>query len=187
MRSPCAGWVALFCLLLLLGRERTTLAQSEDDEYRVKAAFLFHFAQLVDWPHGGGANGATSLAICTFGDDPFQGALESTIAGKQIGSKTIRILHVRRVDDLPNCQMLFLGHAQDRQTPALLETLVNAPLLTVGETPGFRKAGGMICFLLQDDKVRFVINLEPAENAGLKIDSRLLVLAQKIERESGAR
>jgi hypothetical protein len=40
----------LLLSILLAGAAGTARAQSNDDEYRVKAAFLFHLAQLVDWP-----------------------------------------------------------------------------------------------------------------------------------------
>jgi hypothetical protein len=36
--------------MLLAGAATVARAQLNVDEYRVKAAFLFHFAQLVDWP-----------------------------------------------------------------------------------------------------------------------------------------
>jgi hypothetical protein len=42
----------------------------------------------------------------------------------------------------------------------------------------------MICFLLEENKVRFEINLEAAESANLKIGSRLLLLAQNVVKES---
>jgi len=56
-------------------------------------------------------------------------------------------------------------------------------VLTVGETDGFVGVGGMIGFLLQDNRVRFEINLAAAESARLKIGSRLLMLAQTVVRE----
>ena len=42
----------------------------------------------------------------------------------------------------------------------------------------------MICFLLEENKVRFEINLEAADSAKLKIGSRLLILAQNVVEES---
>jgi hypothetical protein len=187
MSKRFVTWLLLVCLLIMLGRARTTVAQAEDDEYRVKAAFLFHFAQLVDWPSAQAATAGSSLSICTYGDDPFQGALETTIAGKPVGSRTIRILHLKHEEQLAQCHILFLGRAQARRIPTLLANLGHAPLLTVGETPGFLRDGGMICFFLQENKVRFEINPVPAVNAGLTIGSRLMVLAQKVVRESEAR
>jgi YfiR/HmsC-like len=166
--------------LLLAGPAAIVRAQSTDDEYRVKAAFLFHFAQLVDWPTDTPTGADTSLYLCTFGEDPFQGSLESTVEGKVIENRAIRIRHLLRPEDTQGCRILFLGKAQSKHIPMLLADLRNAPVLTVGETPGFLAAGGVVCFLLQENKVRFEINLDAARSAGLKIGSRLLVLAQNV-------
>ena len=159
-------------------------AQSTNEEYRVKAAFIFHFAQLVDWPPETSTDAANSLFVCTIGEDPFQGALESTVAGKPVGDRILRIRHLKQEDDLQACQVVFLGKAQSKRIPMVLATLHNAPILTIGESPGFLGAGGMICFVLEDNNVRFGINLYAAASAKLKIGSRLLILAQTVIGES---
>ncbi len=176
----------LLCISLAMSGQRSG-AQSSADEYRIKAAFLFHFAQLVDWPITPGAGAHDSLFLCTLGEDPFQGALEDTVAGKAIGSRVLRIRHLKEPEDMDACQILFLGKAQSKRIPALLATLHNAPVLTVGETAGFLESGGIVCFLLEDNRVRFGINLYAAEAAGLKIGSRLLILAQNVLGESRER
>jgi hypothetical protein len=178
--------VSLLVLLLALfgtAVERTR-GQSNDEEYRVKAAFLFHFAQLVDWPEESLSGTDNSLYLCTLGEDPFQGTLEATVAGKEIGNRTIRVRHLFSPQDLQVCQIIFLGKAQSKRIPMLVADLHNAPILTVGETAGFLDAGGMIDFLLEENKVRFEINLDAADSANLKIGSRLLILAQRVVGES---
>jgi hypothetical protein len=81
---------------------------------------------------------------------------------------------------MQTCQIVFLGKAQSTHIPELLAELDKAPVLTVGETPGFLGAGGMICFVLGANGVRFGINLYAAGSANLKIGSRLSFLAQTV-------
>ena len=50
-------------------------------------------------------------------------------------------------------------------------------MLTVGEWPQFTENGGMINFVLENNKIRFQINDQAARGAGLKISSKLLNLA----------
>jgi YfiR/HmsC-like len=179
-------WVASLAVLLsllLAGGGQLSRAQSIEAEYRVKAAFIFHFAQLVDWPPDTPIDTENSLFLCTLGEDPFQGTLESSVAGKLIGSRVMRIRHLAEVQDLQSCQILFIGKGQSRRIPAVVAALHNAPVLTVGDIAGFIGAGGMIGFLLQDNKIRFEINLAAANSARLKIGSRLLMLAQTVIRE----
>ncbi len=106
------------------------------------------------------------------------------MAGKAIGNRVVRIRHLGEPKDMQACQILFLGKAQSKRIPMLVTNLHNAPVLTVGETAGFLDAGGMIDFLLEEDKVRFDINLNAAESARLKIGARLLILAQHVVGES---
>src|SRR5271168_1364655 len=127
-----ASLTILLCLVFACSREGSG-AQSTDEEYRVKAAFIFHFAQLVDWPPETSTDAANSLFLCTIGDDPFQGALENTVAGKAVGDRVLRIRHLKQADDLQACQVLFLGKAQSKRIPMVLASLHNAPILTVGE------------------------------------------------------
>ena len=184
--SRALRWVALLAVffLLLAGVGKRTRAQTAAEEYRVKAAFIFHFAQLVDWPAEKPTGTDHSLVLCTLGEDPFQGVLEGTVAGKAIGNRIVRIRHLGEPQDMQACQIVFLGRAQGKRIPMLVANLHNAPVLTVGETAGFLDAGGMIDFLLEDNKLRFEVNLEAAESADLKIGSRLLVLAQRVVGES---
>ena len=155
-------------------------AQSAVDEYHVKAAFLFHFAQLVEWPSDSPNLGGNSLLLCTLGDDPFHGELDNTVAGKQIGSRILRIRHLGNFPDTHDCNLLFISKGEGDRIPALLESLRNAPVLTVGDADGFLAAGGMIRLFLDGNKVRFEINRQAAETARLRFSSQLLLLAKNV-------
>ena len=50
----------------------------------------------------------------------------------------------------------------------------------LADTQGFLEAGGIVNFVIEDNKVRFNINLTASEKSGLKIRSQLLRLAKKV-------
>ena len=79
-------------------------------------------------------------------------------------------------------QLLFVGSAQEAQFAALEHALHSLPVLTVGESPGFATLGGAIDFVPQGDKIRFEINIDAAEHAGLKISAQLQKLATVVHR-----
>lgn len=56
---------------------RVAAQSTASSEYVVKAAFLFHFAQFVEWPPEAFPSPASPLTYCTIGEDPFQGALDA--------------------------------------------------------------------------------------------------------------
>lgn len=155
-------------------------AQAEAEEYRVKAAFLFHFIQLVDWPKGALGDDKNPLTVCTVGKDPFQGDLETTLQGKQIGAHALRVQHLKSGQEIQGCRVLFIGSSEREQIPQIIAGLKQGVVLSVGETDDFVKQGGMIGFLVENNKVRFEINEQAAEQAKLKISARLLLLAKSV-------
>jgi hypothetical protein len=149
-------------------------------EYAVKAAFLFHFAQFVEWPAAAFRDASSPLVYCTIGLDPFQGALDAALSGKMIGARAFQVRHYKEAQEAHGCHVLFIGAEQKRQLSAALSELKGTPVLVVGESDKFVDEGGMIGFSLEENKVRFEINLEAAEKAGLKISAKLLALAKTV-------
>lgn len=152
----------------------------QTEEYRVKAAFLYHFTQLVEWPAEVLGDEKKAITLCTIGKDPFGGALEVTMQGKLIGTRPLAIRHLKQPDEAPGCQAVFIP-GDRKEVVQTLAALKDSPVLTVGEGEDFAKQGGMIGFSMDNDnKVRFVINMDAAARARLKISSRLLALARSV-------
>ena len=99
---------------------RESLRQTTSDEYRVKAAFLFHFAQLVEWPAGAFTQDENDLSVCTIGGDPFEGQLESVLLGKVVGSRTLKVKHLKAGDDAKSCRILFIAMVDAKQVASLI-------------------------------------------------------------------
>lgn len=149
------------------------------NEYALKAAFLFHFAQFVDWPDGTFREANKPLVYCTLGEDPFQGTLDASLNGKTAGGHPLQVRHVKRVQETQGCNVVFLGE-EKKQVLADLAALKGSPILTVGESERFAEEGGMIGFYMEENKIRFDINLGAAEGANLKISAKLLMLAKAV-------
>lgn len=147
-------------------------------EYQLKAAFIYNFVQFVDWPSGAFPDRTAPFVLATVGDDPFQGALDRAVSGKAVGGHALVVRHFARGPDVKGCQLLFVPEGQEEQFAAALQKLASAPVLTVGETEGFARQGGMIRFYEEDNRLRFEINPAAAQKVGLRISSRLLKLAR---------
>lgn len=150
------------------------------NEYALKAAFLFHFAQFVDWPEGTFREAGNPLVYCTLGEDPFQGALDASLNGKTAVGHPLQVRHIQRVQETQGCNVVFLGDGEKKQLLANLAALKGSPILTVGESERFAEDGGMIGFCMEESKIRFDINLGAAEGANLKISAKLLRLAKTV-------
>jgi len=85
-----------------------------------------------------------------------------------------------QIDTLKKCHLLFICQSETKNTKEILDTLNSNGVLTVADTQGFIEDGGIVNFIIEDNKVRFDINLTASEKAGLKIRSQLLRLAKKV-------
>jgi hypothetical protein len=149
-------------------------------EYVVKAAFLFHFAQFVEWPPEAFHDPTSPLTYCTIGDDPFRGALEESVQGKIVGTRSLQVQHLKGRQQIAGCHILFIGAAEKKHFAEDLSGAAGHAVLSVGEAEHFAQSGGIIGFVVENNKVRFEINVETAEKAKLKISSRLLSLAKTV-------
>jgi hypothetical protein len=173
--------VAFLALVAALGGVRAASPQTNpSSEYQVKAAFLYHFAQFVEWPSEALKDAGTPLTYCTIGEDPFQGALDAALNGKTIGEHPLRVRHVKQEQDARGCQVVFIGESEKKLLGSVLANLKGNAVLIVGESEHFVQNGGTIGFLEEENKIRFEINLEAAEKAKLKISSKLLALAKNV-------
>jgi uncharacterized protein DUF4154 len=174
---------SLLCLILFIsGMLQSARAQSTADEYQVKAAVLYHFMQLVAWPSGAVSGSDPSIVFCVFDDEPRRLDLQNTLNGKVIGTRVVQVRLINQPANLPGCNVVFLSRDESRRQTATLNSLRGLPVLTVGETDGFCAGGGMIRLRIDQDKIRFDINLAAAESSHIQISSRLLLLATTVTR-----
>jgi hypothetical protein len=152
-------------------------------EYQIKAVFLFNFAKFVEWPATAFPDAEAPLRLCVLGEDPFGAALEETVRGESIADRTLAIERSRQVDDLKDCQLLFISRSERDRVATILSQLGPGAVLTVSEVEDFTRRGGIINFYLDGNRVRFEINQASARRMGLKIDAQLLSLAKIVETE----
>ena len=156
-------------------------AQIATREYQVKAAFLFNFSQFVEWPAQTFANPESRAVIGIFGKDPFGTYLEETIVNETINKHPLVIQHFNTVDEITNCQILFINLNDKNQLRLLIEKLKGKNILTVSDANNFAKMGGMVRFYIKDDKINIQINLDAAKEENLIISSKLLKLAEIVK------
>jgi hypothetical protein len=177
-----AAWCKLAARLLLIaciltGGSGLAVAADSPSEYRLKAAFLLNFAKFVEWPAGAFPNNRSPMNLCVIGDDPFGSALDQIILGKKIDGRDISALRKRRQEDLRTCQIVFISRSEEKVLPEILNSLKSVIALVVGESPDFAARGGDIQFYMDDNKVRFCVNVDAVQRAHLIVSAKLLALA----------
>jgi hypothetical protein len=155
-------------------------AAQEDpvDEYRLKAAMLYNLTHFVEWPVSAYPDRQAPISLCILGQDPFAISLSSTIPKETDNGRLMIVRHLQSDKETRGCHILYISSSERKTTARIFSTLNGACILTVGEMTQFAARGGIIQFSMEDQHVRFDINLEAASRAGLKISSKLLALAQ---------
>ncbi len=164
----------LFTLLILCSE--ISAGKITAREYEIKAAYLYYFTKFIDWPSDFLPNSGNQLYMCILGKDSFNSSLD-TIENKKVRNKRLIVRPVYDTDDTNMCHILFINHSEKMRIPAILDKLKESSVVTVGEMRGFTQNGGIINFYIKNNKVRFQINADKAHNAGLRISSELLRLA----------
>jgi hypothetical protein len=152
-------------------------------ESEVKAVFLFNFAQFVAWPEGAFLDRQSAFVICILGDDPFGRVLDDVVKGEVVSGRALIVERFRRVEDIRTCHILFVSQFDAEQYAHIFATLVQRPILTVGDTEGFAARGGAIRFVSAQNRIRLRVNLDAAKAANLTISSNLLRSAEVVGAE----
>jgi len=153
-------------------------------EYDLKAAFLFNFAQFVDWPPDAFPAATTPITIGVLGEDPFGASLDLLLAGETIHNRQLLVRRYQSVDQVDSCHILFISTSEASQLNHIFKVLARRSILTVGETQGFAAHAGVVGFALSKRRLRLEINTAAATAARLTISSKLLRQAL-IVRSSG--
>jgi hypothetical protein len=151
--------------------------RAQAPEYDLKAAFLFNFAKFVEWPPDAFSGEPVPLTICVYGEDPFGSTLDAVVQGERVGERSLLVQRPDSLDDLGECHVLFVSRSEKDRLGEVMAHVRGKPVLTVADTDGFLRAGGVINFILEGNKVRFLIDQEAAERSGLAISSKLMRLA----------
>jgi hypothetical protein len=168
-------------LALLLAPAASAAAAPASLEYPVKAALLLSFAKFVEWPAGSAQADSDSVALCVLGTDPFGPLLDSTVVGRTAGGRPVTVRRANRVEEMEGCHIAFVASGPAERMRGALASLGSQPVVTVGESARFGEQGGVISLVVEENVVRFDVNLAAARQAGVQLSSKLLGLARAVD------
>lgn len=174
---------ARLVLLLLISFAAVASVRAQDSaptEYQLKAVFLYNFAKFIDWPPGSFATPQSPFLICILGVDPFGSAIDDTLKNKTVGDRPLVVERAKEPAEVRHCQIVFISASEKHRLPEILIALQGANALVVGDTDGFADTGGTVQLMLEQNHIRFAINTDAADSAGLRISSKLLALAKVV-------
>lgn len=168
-----AKFLATVGPVFLLLSLTTGLACAEESlEYKIKAAYLYNFTKFINWPE----TPATTFNICLVGNDPFKDLLND-LETKTALDKPIKVFRFSTINQVKDCQIVYFDDTNRLSRLDLPNALLAGNLrnsLTVSSQPFFAQSGGMIGFVLEEEKVKLHINLKAVKQSGLGISAKLI-------------
>jgi len=168
----------LFVLLMPL----CLFAQAQKfSEYEVKAAFLEKFTRFVEWPaeaHMEDVNKPFVIGI--MGENPFNSILEKMYANQKIKNKKVEIRYISVLEDVKNCNLLFITQSKNNRVDQIQYYLKNLPILTVCDDIRYSKKGVQIMLFVESNHVYFEIDQNAVKLSGLYMNSLLLKMSKTI-------
>lgn len=157
------------------------MAYAQDNkEYLVKAAFIYNFVKFVEWPGDKAVSNHPTIDICVLGDGPMS---STASIFKQASTSKLSLSLVSEASPkaaLGHCHVVFIDESESGRMGEILGTLKDKPVLTVSDADGFVEQGGMIGFVLAENKIKFAVNLKAVTAGGLRVDAQLLEIAIKV-------
>jgi hypothetical protein len=170
-------WRAAALLAMLCAWEIASGAVAQTTrESDVEAAYLFNFAKFMHEP----AHSPDSFTIAVVGTSPIGQMLETITANEQVDGRPLKVVHAATVDQARNSDMVFLSEAETPRIDKDLAALAGSNSLTVSSANDFVKRGGMIQFLVVNNRVRFLVNLNATSKAKITLSSELLKVAMGV-------
>lgn len=168
----------------LVGAEPAGATFSAD---AVKAAYLVNFIRFTEWPATAPGSDAP-IVIGVAGSRELEDSLFKITDGKLLDGRKLRVRRLSAPTDAIDCQLIYIHPPPRTDTSPFssedwLRAVRGHPVLTVSTDEGFLQKGGMINFYAENKNLRFEISPRSAEQAGLRLSSRLLAIARIVKVE----
>lgn len=152
----------------------------DNNEYQIKAAFIVNFLKFIEWPADRDINKKSSIDICVLGDSEISNA--ASVFNQASSAKlNISLVSENNIHNVSShCHILFISSSEEGRLGEIMEVLKKQPVLTVGDSKDFPEHGVMIGFIVNDSKMKLVVNKAAIEDAGLHVDAQLLEVAFRV-------
>ncbi|MFN8586897.1 MAG: YfiR family protein [Candidatus Eisenbacteria bacterium] len=172
-----AAWAVFACLAAVVP---PAFAQAPDAS-AIKADMVCNMAKFVQWPEGVIAQNRGQIVVAILGEDDLAVTLASVLSARTVNGKPLFVRFARRAQDCKGAQIVYVAGSESAHVDEILTAFRGAPVVTLSDLEGFAQRGGMVNFTGAPPRVRFEISLQRAEQAGLRISSRLLALAHVVD------
>lgn len=165
---------SLLCIPILFFSSLTVAKTIQD----IKAAYLYNFIKFINWPD---SESRDVFNLCILGEDPINEKLH-LLNNRPVRQAKLYVKKIPQINANEHCQVLFIGESEKKFINTIVNNNQEGAVLTVSSVEDFVVQGGIIGFITLGNIIRFDINLKQARQTHLSISSKLLELANRVEK-----
>ena len=162
------------------------IARAADDLLLdLKVAYIYNFTRFIQWPE---ATADRPFVIGVIGDPVMEEKLRVLEReGRRVGGRPIEVRGDPTLDHAGSCEILFVGGGARGRLPEIVRRTEGAPILLVGDTPGFAGRGVAIELFTKPDifreaeRLRFRIDPAALQGRGLVVSAQLYDVAEIVQ------
>ena len=164
-----------YLMVLFIVVSAQSFAESENNEYNIKAMFVLNFMKYVEWPQEPNSD---TFKIGVVGESNIYQALLSLVANRKENSK-IKIYKVN-TDLNEEYQILIIARNENNRIESLSKKYQGKGTLIISEECK-NNNNASINLVNINNKIRFEINNIQAKLGGIKISSKLSEMAISVQ------
>lgn len=166
--------------LFLLGRESHANDEiNEELEYLLKAKVIHTISLFISWPT---LEPSDIFSICVLGENrKIYDALKLIYQRVPTFNNKNVMLRAANIKEIEKCNIVFISKLPQPQLKETLKQLTQYSLLICADSEGYGELGVHVNLFLEQNKIRFEVNLDASKEAGIGFSSQLLRLAKIVK------
>jgi len=141
-------------------------ASEQKSYHQLQAEILVNFVKYIEWKD----RSIPKRKICIIEDDPIITYLINIIRN----DKNLEYLIKYENDYLDECHIVYVGDNYEGYLNRLVSRLKHKSILSISGQKNFVESGGIVQFLLRNNRVEFIINDRQMKLSTLKIHNSIL-------------
>ncbi len=140
-----------------------------------KAQKIEQICYFVDLPENKETNDVSiPFKITVIGKSQIQEHLQKVYQSKTRNKKKIKIVHIEKIQELQNTDILFIANSEGKILPEIFEKIKDRAILTISDSKDWCSKGVMVNFYESTSKFPFEINYAAIRKAGIRINALVL-------------
>jgi hypothetical protein len=155
-------------------------AQPSPTVEAIEAAYIHKFAGYIEWPAAVFAGPGAPFVVGVAGSEKVHDELLRIVAGRPVQGRPMQVRPLSLPQQAAEVHIVFIGRDVWKNAPAWFAATKGRPVAVITDAPRGVELGALLTFVEVREHLRFEASVAAAEEAGLKLSSRLLAVAERV-------